>query len=109
VVVALLARLWRYRLLEPRPDLPALQKRLTAVGARKEYGEVRAWLEETAPPEPGEEGYDHVPGLLTQLSREPRQRPTIEVADRPLDALEYDDVRLHGYDPAPGLEFAVAE
>jgi len=89
--------------------LPALQERLTAVGARTEYGEVRAWLEETAPPEPGEEGYDHVPGLLTQLSREPRQRPTIEVADRPLDALEYDDVRLHGYDPAPGLEFAVAE
>ena len=89
--------------------LPALQERLTAVGARTEYGEVRAWLEETAPPEPGEEGYDHVPGLLTQLSREPRQRPTIEVADRPLDALEYDDVQLNGYDPAPGLEFAVAE
>ena len=66
-----------------------------------------AW---TAPAEPdGETGYDHVPGLLTQLSREPRERPRIEVADRPLDDLEYDDVRLREYDPAPGLEFAVAE
>ena len=70
---------------------------------------MRDWLEETAPPEPDGEGYDHVPGLLTQLSREPRDQPEIEVADRPLDALAYEDVQLHGYDPAPGLEFAVAE
>ena len=90
--------------------LPALQERLQAIEEGPEYLEVREWLAEEAPAEPEDEaGYDHVPGLLTQLSREPRERPRIEVADRPLDELAYEDVRLHDYDPAPGLEFAVAE
>jgi thymidylate synthase len=90
--------------------LSALQERLRGVEEPEGYRDVRAWLEDAAPAEPdGETGYDHVPGLLTQLSREPRERPRIEVADRPLDDLEYDDVRLREYDPAPGLEFAVAE
>jgi thymidylate synthase len=89
--------------------LSELQKRLAAVEDRAGYRDVRAWLEAAAPPEPGGDGYDHVPGLLTQLSRAPRDRPRIEVADRPLDDLESDDVRLHEYDPAPGIEFAVAE
>ena len=30
-------------------------------------------------------------------------------ADRPLDELDFEDFELSGYDPAPGLEFAVAE
>jgi thymidylate synthase len=90
-------------------NLPALQERLAAVEDRSGYEAVREWLETTAPAEPGEAGYDHVPGLLTQLSREPRPRPRIEVADRPLEELSYDDIGLEGYDPAPGLEFAVAE
>ena len=89
--------------------LPELQARLADVETRGEYRDVRAWLEDAAPPEPDGEGYDHVPGLLTQLSRAPGARPRIEVADKPLDELAYDDVQLRDYDPAPGLEFAVAE
>ena len=90
--------------------LPALQERLRAVEDREGYLDVREWLEGAAPPEvDGETGYDHVPGLLTQLSREPRSRPRIEVADKPLDELEYGDVRLSAYDPAPGISFSVAE
>jgi len=50
-----------------------------------------------------------VPNLLTQLTREPRERPTIEVADRPIDDLEFDDIELQGYESAPALDFAVAE
>ena len=70
----------------------------------------REWLEDTAPPEAdGEERYDHVPGLLEQCAREPRDRPEIDVADVPLDELTYEDVELSGYDPAPGIRFAVAE
>jgi thymidylate synthase len=90
-------------------NLGALQERLAGVSERSEYGDVRGWLEETAPAEPGDEGYDHIPGLLTQLTREPRSRPRIEVADEPLDELTYDDIQLHDYDPADGLSFAVAE
>ncbi|RLM59347.1 thymidylate synthase [Halobellus sp. Atlit-31R] len=90
--------------------LGELQSRLADVGDRAEYRDVREWLVETAPPEAdGEERYDHVPGLLEQCAREPRPRPTIDVADVPLDDLTFDDVSLSGYDPAPGIRFAVAE
>jgi thymidylate synthase len=90
-------------------NLGRLQTRLADVSERSEYGEIREWLESEAPAEPDGEGYDHVPGLLRQLTRKPRDRPRIEVADKPLDDLTYDDIQLHEYDPADGLEFAVAE
>jgi thymidylate synthase len=91
-------------------NLPALREQLQEVEERSEYLAVREWLENEAPAEPdGETGYDHVPGLLTQLSRTPGERPQIEVADKPLEELEYDDITLEGYDPEPGISFAVAE
>ena len=86
-----------------------------AVEDREEYRDVSEWVAEAAPDEdPGSDDgdakpYDHVPGLLRQCARTPRERPRMEVADRPLDELTFDDFQLHGYDPAPGLEFAVAE
>ncbi|WP_256288209.1 thymidylate synthase [Halobellus inordinatus] len=90
--------------------LGELQSRLGDVEDRTGYRDVREWLEATAPPEAeGEERYDHVPGLLEQCAREPRARPTIDVADVPLDDLTFEDVELSGYDPAPGIRFAVAE
>ena len=91
-------------------NLGELQSRLAAIEDRAEYRDVREWLEATAPPEAeGEERYDHVPGLLEQCAREPRARPTIDVADVPLDELTFEDVELSEYDPAPGIRFAVAE
>ena len=91
-------------------NLDRLQERLAAVDDREEYRPVREWLETEAPEETGEtDGYDHVPGLLTQLSREPRSRPGIEIADKPLDDLDADDIKLLDYDPAEGISFAVAE
>ena len=91
-------------------NLAELQQRLGEVETREEYLGVREWLTEAAPDErEGNERYDHVPGLLTQLSREPRSRPAIEIADKPLDELGFDDIRLTDYDPADGIRFAVAE
>jgi len=91
-------------------NLAELQQRLGEVESREEYLAVREWLTEAAPAETaGSERYDHVPGLLTQLSREPRSRPTIEIADKPLDELDFEDIRLTDYDPADGIRFAVAE
>ena len=91
-------------------NLDRLQERLAAVDDPEEYRTVRDWLETEAPDETEDtDGYDHVPGLLTQLSREPRERPRIEIADKPLDELAFDDIELTDYDPADGISFAVAE
>ncbi|MDZ7849938.1 MAG: thymidylate synthase [Halodesulfurarchaeum sp.] len=87
--------------------LPDLRERIERVEEPADYEAVRGWIEDAAPADP--EGYDHVPNLLTQLTRSPRDRPTIEVADKSLDDLEPDDVTLRDYDPAPALDFAVAE
>ncbi|WP_436925222.1 thymidylate synthase [Halosimplex amylolyticum] len=86
-----------------------LRERVTAVDDRAAFASVKDWILTEAPDEPGAENADHVPNLLEQLTRDPRERPTIEVADKPVDALEYDDVEVRDYDPAPGLDFAVAE
>jgi len=88
--------------------LSDLRDRLVDVEARTDHRAVRDWLEATAPAE-DEPGYDHVPGLLEQLSREPLARPRVEIADKPLDELTYDDIRLLDYRSADGLDFAVAE
>jgi len=91
-------------------NLDRLQERLAAVDDREEYLAVREWLETEAPDETeATDGYDHVPGLLTQLSREPRSRPHIAIADKPLDDLDFEDIELTDYDPAEGISFAVAE
>ncbi|KTG08376.1 thymidylate synthase [Haloprofundus marisrubri] len=89
-------------------NLDVLQSRLADIESRDEYRDVSEWLEETAPDEEND-GYDHVPGLLRQLSREPRERPTIDIADKPLAELTFDDIELSEYDPAEGIRFAVAE
>ncbi|MFC5366571.1 thymidylate synthase [Salinirubrum litoreum] len=89
-------------------NLDALQSRLADAETGEDYLAVRDWLTETAPPEERDH-YDHVPGLLEQLSREPRERPEIDISDLPLDELTFDDFQLRDYDPAPGIEFAVAE
>jgi thymidylate synthase len=91
-------------------NLPELRERVRAVGSREEFADVRDWVVESAPAEPEEsEGYDHVPGLLEQCTRTPKPRPRIEVADKPLDELTFEDVQLHDYDHDPGIRFAVAE
>jgi thymidylate synthase len=87
-----------------------LRDGLADADSREEYERLADWVEETAPPEAdGDERKDHVPGLLRQLGREPRAKPTLRVADKPLDELAFDDIELLDYDPAPGIEFAVAE
>jgi thymidylate synthase len=91
-------------------NLTELQSRLADVDDRAEFHDVADWVEATAPAEQeSDEKSDHVPGLLRQLAREPRERPEIEIADVPLEELTFEDIELHDYDPAPGIEFAVAE
>lgn len=51
---------------------------------------------------------NHVDGLKEQLKREPRALPTLEIANKPIDELTFDDFKLHGYDPDPVIKFEVA-
>lgn len=91
-------------------NLDELHARLDDVGRKQDYLSVRDWIEATAPAEAkSDEGHDHIPGLLEQLSREPRSRPRIDITDKPLDDLTADDIELRDYEAAPGISFAVAE
>ncbi|PGF14746.1 thymidylate synthase [Natrinema sp. CBA1119] len=91
-------------------NLESLQSRLADADERADYLEITDWLESEAPAEAeGDERLDHVPGLLEQLSREPLERPMLEVADVSIDELSYEDVELRGYESHDGLEFSVAE
>lgn len=52
---------------------------------------------------------DHIPGLLTQLSREAMERPELDITDKPINELEFDDFNLKDYESHDGLYFGVAE
>ena len=56
--------------------------------------------------DPGDE-YNHIPGLLRQLSREPRQLPVVRISARPMERLEPGDIVLEGYHPHPRIPFSV--
>ncbi|NGM71508.1 thymidylate synthase [Natronolimnobius sp. AArcel1] len=91
-------------------NLEALQTRLADVDDREEYLIVKEWLESEAPAEAeGDERKDHVPGLLKQLSREPLERPTLEIADVSIDELTAEDVEIKDYESHDGITFGVAE
>lgn len=91
-----------------RDNLKRLQGRVRAVNDKSGFKDVKEWLEADAPEET-DDGYDHVPGLLEQLSREPRERPKIQIADKPIDDLKFDDIQLLDYESHEGLRFKVAE
>lgn len=51
---------------------------------------------------------NHIEGLKKQLKREPRELPQLEIADKSLDDLEYEDFKLKNYNPHPHIKFEVA-
>lgn len=51
---------------------------------------------------------NHIEGLKEQLKREPRDLPKIEIADKPIFDLEFEDFKLKGYNPHPKIKFDVA-
>lgn len=91
-------------------NIAELQNRLRDVEDEGSFEDVREWVLLNAPDEnEGEEQLDHIPGLLTQLSRTPTSRPSVSVRDVPLDELEFDDIRLNDYESDSGISFGVAE
>jgi len=51
---------------------------------------------------------NHIDGLKEQLKRKPKALPELEIADKPLDELEFEDFTLKNYDPYPSIKFEVA-
>lgn len=51
---------------------------------------------------------NHVDGLRRQLERTPYPLPRVRVADKPLDAIAFDDIELIGYQHHPFIRFKVA-
>ena len=51
---------------------------------------------------------NHIDGLKEQLNRTPRALPSLKIARKPIDDLEFNDFELIGYDPDPLIRFEVA-
>lgn len=51
---------------------------------------------------------NHVDGLKEQLKREPKPLPSLSIAKKPLDELEFEDFKLTGYEHHPPIKFPVA-
>jgi len=98
-------------------NLDELKSKISNVSNREEYKEISNWILDSAPSEdcdvdPSENkyGYDHVPGLLEQLSRDTLSRSNLNIADgTTIDNLTYDDIVLENYKSHDGIRFNVAE
>lgn len=51
---------------------------------------------------------NHVEGLKLQLTREPYPLPRVEIADKPLDDVQFEDIRLLDYQHHPFIKFDVS-
>lgn len=51
---------------------------------------------------------NHIDGLKEQLTRKPKDLPTLEIANKPVDELTFEDFTLKNYDPDPVIKFPVA-
>jgi thymidylate synthase len=51
---------------------------------------------------------NHVEGLKKQLEREPMKRPTVTIAKKPFDELEFEDFTLNDYQHHPFIKFEVS-
>lgn len=51
---------------------------------------------------------NHVDGLKEQLTRKPKPLPTLKIANKPVDELEFSDFVLENYNPDPVIRFEVA-
>jgi thymidylate synthase len=88
-------------------NLDTVQARLADDDSPENLETLAQWIDSDAPADP--ENYDHVPGLLTQLTREAYDWPTLEIEDKPLDELNFDSFTLSEYESHDGIKFGVAK
>src|SRR3989344_4569426 len=85
-------------------NVEEFQSQMRAARQRVQYPEIKEWYLKEAPPENNrDEGKDHIPDILTQLSKEPQAHPKVELANIPLsEAINMraeEVVTITGYKP----------
>ena len=92
-----------------KDNLEELSGRVKSSEDSSDYLKVLDWVNKSIPNEDdGKEGMDHVPGILEQLSREPRPLPRVIIADKHYSKLTIDDFVLDGYNPHPPIKGTLA-
>ena len=94
----------RAEFLQDPSNFAELKERISQAKSSQDYLDAKEWYERSAEPErPEDETKDHLPKVLHQLSLPPRNRPRIEIADKPLDQIIREpygeNVKITGYDP----------
>ncbi|MDA0987088.1 MAG: thymidylate synthase [Bacteroidetes bacterium] len=51
---------------------------------------------------------NHIDGLKEQLKRKPKSKPKIEIENKPIDQLKFEDFKLIGYESCEPIKFEVA-
>lgn len=98
-------------------NMGQLQEKIKNAESSEDYKNIRSWVLDNAPEDTGagnvsehKYGYDHVPGLLEQLSREPLGRSNLNISEgSTIDNATYSDFNLENYRSHGGLSFKVAE
>jgi len=72
-------------------------------GSKIGYERAWEWAGREAPRNGLDEKYDHVTAVLEQLSREPKQLPTLTITKKPFDKLEFKDFVISNYNPHPSI------
>lgn len=75
------------------------------------YAGLEDYITNNAPPESKDDTKkDHIPGLLTQLTRDPKPKPSININEQAtINSLSFDDITIKEYNPHDEIEFSVAE
>lgn len=95
-------------------NLEKIKSKIKKAQGQQDYLLIKRWIEENAPPEEynSEKGratfYDHIPGLLEQLSREPFSHPKLEINCKPLQNLEPKDIMFKDYKYHNQIKFDIA-
>jgi len=71
--------------------------------SKEGYISILNWINRNAPKDENEEKYDHVTAILEQLSRDPFELPTLEIADKRFDELTINDFKIIGYEHGPAI------
>ncbi|PIN80260.1 thymidylate synthase [Candidatus Woesearchaeota archaeon CG10_big_fil_rev_8_21_14_0_10_30_7] len=85
-----------------------LRKNVASVKDKKDYLYVLSWIYDNIGEQDINQRTDHIPLVLEQLSREPKQLPTMNIAKKSLFDLVYEDFKLENYDAHPSLKGKVA-
>ncbi|MEK6899099.1 MAG: thymidylate synthase [Nanoarchaeota archaeon] len=86
-----------------------LRNKIKCANEPEDYLELAKNIVGRAPAERlGEEGLDHVTGILEQLARGPRKLPKLILPSKSYRELKFDEIKVEDYNPLPSIKRAMA-